>query len=67
MSPSTVPLIFATATLITAFVTCAPVLMINDDGWHERLAPEQVGQFVDDLRARGYSALTGCHLHVEKK
>ena len=45
----------------------APVLMINDDGWHERLAPEQAGQFVDDLRARGYSALTGCHLHVEKK
>jgi NADH-quinone oxidoreductase subunit E len=44
----------------------APVLMINDDGWHERLAPEQVGQFVDDLRARGYAALTGCHLHVEK-
>ena len=45
----------------------APVLMINDDGWHERLAPEQVGQFVDDLRDRGYTALTGCHLHVEKK
>ena len=45
----------------------APVLMINDDGWHERLSPEQAGTFVDDLRARGYSALTGCHLHVEKK
>jgi NADH-quinone oxidoreductase E subunit len=45
----------------------APVLMINDDGWHERLAPEQASQFVDDLRARGYTALTGCHLHVEKK
>ena len=45
----------------------APVLMINDDGWHERLAPEQAGQFVDDLRTRGYSALTGCHLHVEEK
>ena len=24
-------------------------------------------QFVEDLRARGYTALTGCHLHVEKK
>jgi NADH-quinone oxidoreductase subunit E len=45
----------------------APVLMINDDGWHERLAPEQAGRFVDDLRARGYAALSGCHLHVEKK
>ena len=45
----------------------APVLMINDDGWHERLSPEQAGRFVDELRTRGYSALTGCHLHVEKK
>jgi NADH-quinone oxidoreductase subunit E len=45
----------------------APVLMINDDGWHEQLAPEQTAKFVDDLRARGYAALTGCHLHVEKK
>jgi len=25
------------------------------------------GEFVDDLRDRGYAALTGCHLHVEKK
>jgi NADH-quinone oxidoreductase subunit E len=44
----------------------APVLMINDDGWHERLAPGDVSKFVDDLRARGYDVLTGCHLHVEK-
>ena len=45
----------------------APVLMINDDGWHEGLAPEQAGKFVDDLRSQGYAALTGCHLDVEKK
>jgi NADH-quinone oxidoreductase E subunit len=44
----------------------APVVMVNDD-WHECLAPEQVGQFVDDIRAKGRSAFTGCHLHVEKK
>ena len=43
----------------------APVLMVNDD-WHERLAPEQASQFVDDLRARGAAAFTGCHLKVEK-
>ena len=43
----------------------APVVMVNDD-WHERLAPEQAGQFVDDIRARGRAAFTGCHLHVEK-
>jgi len=43
----------------------APVVMVNDD-WHERLAPEQAGQFVDDLKARGSAAFTGCHLKVEK-
>lgn len=45
----------------------APVVMINDEGWQERLRPEQVGQFLDDLKARGDAALTGCHLQVEKK
>lgn len=44
----------------------APVLMVNDE-WHERLSPEQVSQFVDDVRTRGAAAFTGCHLHVEKK
>jgi NADH-quinone oxidoreductase E subunit len=43
----------------------APVVMVNDD-WHERLAPEQVATFVDDIRARGRAAFTGCHLHKEK-
>jgi NADH-quinone oxidoreductase subunit E len=42
----------------------APVVMVNDD-WHERLSPEQVGQFVESLKARGTAALTGCHLHKE--
>ena len=44
----------------------APVVMVNDD-WHERLAPDDAGQFVDDIRAKGRAAFTGCHLHVEKK
>ncbi len=43
----------------------APVVMVNDD-WHECLAPERAGQFVEDLRTKGYTALTGCHLKVEK-
>ena len=43
----------------------APVLMVNDD-WHERLQPEQVSAFIDDVRARGRAAFTGCFLHVEK-
>ncbi len=43
----------------------APVVMVNDD-WHERLAPEQCGQFIDDIKAKGRAAFTGCHLHKEK-
>jgi NADH-quinone oxidoreductase subunit E len=43
----------------------APVVMVNDD-WHERLAPEQVSRFIEDLKARGPAAFTGCHLHVEQ-
>jgi NADH-quinone oxidoreductase subunit E len=42
----------------------APVVMVNDD-WHERLAPDDVGTFVDDIKARGRAAFTGCHLHRE--
>ena len=44
----------------------APVVMVNDD-WHERLAPEQCGKFIDEIRANGRAAFSGCHLHVEKK
>jgi NADH-quinone oxidoreductase subunit E len=43
----------------------APVLMINDTDWHEKLGPEEAKQFVEDLRSRGVGALTGCHLHKE--
>lgn len=44
----------------------APVVMVNDD-WHERLRPEQAGQFIDDIKTRGAAAFTGCHLHKEGK
>jgi len=43
----------------------APVVMVNDD-WHECLAPEDVRRFVEDIRAQGRAAFTGCHLHKEK-
>jgi NADH-quinone oxidoreductase subunit E len=43
----------------------APVVMVNDD-WEERLAPERVSQFIDDVRIKGRAAFTGCHLHKEK-
>jgi len=42
----------------------APVVMVNDD-WHERLAPEQARQFIEEIRARGRAAFTGCHLRKE--
>ena len=44
----------------------APVVMVNDD-WHERLAPEAVKAFVEAIKARGRDAFTGCYLHVEEK
>jgi hypothetical protein len=40
--------------------------MVND-AWQEQLAPERVGAWLDDLRARGETALSGCHLVVERR
>jgi NADH-quinone oxidoreductase E subunit len=45
----------------------APVLMINDDQWHERLAPDQVRAFLEGLRSRGVASVSGCHLCVESR
>jgi NADH-quinone oxidoreductase E subunit len=42
----------------------APVVMVNDD-WHEGLTPEQCSKFIDDMRARGQAAFSGCHLEKE--
>ena len=44
----------------------APAVMVND-AWHECLTPEKVAALVDDLRARGEAALSGCHLVVEDR
>jgi len=44
----------------------APVVMVND-AWQEQQTPESVGKLLDDLKARGESALTGCHHLVERK
>ena len=44
----------------------APVVMVNNEHWHERATAESCSQLVDDLKSRGVAALTGCHLHVEK-
>jgi NADH-quinone oxidoreductase E subunit len=42
----------------------APIVMVNDT-WHECLKPEDVAKLVDDLRAGGEAALSGCHHVVE--
>ena len=44
----------------------APVVMVND-AWHECLNAEDVPKLIDDLRARGEAALSGCHHVVERK
>ena len=43
----------------------APAVMVNDS-WHECLKPEDVSRLVDDIRARGENALSGCFHVVEK-
>ena len=43
----------------------APVLLINDS-WQECLKPEDVPKLLNDLKARGEAALSGCHHVVEK-
>jgi NADH-quinone oxidoreductase subunit E len=44
----------------------APVVMVND-AWHENLQPESAAKLIEDLRARGEAALSGCHHVVERK
>jgi hypothetical protein len=39
--------------------------MVND-AWQERLDPDRVGRWLEELRARGEAALSGCHLAVER-
>ena len=61
----------ATGTFSVLEVEClgacdrAPVMMVND-AWHECLAPEAVRAFIDNLRANGDAALSGCQHKVEK-
>jgi NADH-quinone oxidoreductase subunit E len=44
----------------------APVVMVNNEWWHERATPENCSTLIDDIKARGEAALTGCHLKVER-
>jgi NADH-quinone oxidoreductase E subunit len=42
----------------------APAVMVND-AWQECLTPEKAAKLVDDLRASGEAALSGCHHVIE--
>jgi NADH-quinone oxidoreductase E subunit len=44
----------------------APVVMVND-AWHECLRPGEAARLVDDLKARGVAAVSGCHHRVERR
>jgi NADH-quinone oxidoreductase E subunit len=44
----------------------APVVMVNNEHWHERATPESCSKLVDDLKSKGVAALSGCHLKVER-
>jgi NADH-quinone oxidoreductase subunit F len=43
----------------------APVMMVNNNDWHENLAPEQAPAIVDAINSQGLKALGGCHLAIE--
>jgi NADH-quinone oxidoreductase E subunit len=43
----------------------APVVMVND-AWHECQQPESIASLIDELRARGEVAVSGCHHAIEK-
>jgi NADH-quinone oxidoreductase E subunit len=45
----------------------APVVMVNNEHWHECQSPDDVAALVETLKTRGEAGLTGCHLHVEKE
>lgn len=42
-----------------------PVIMVNNEHWHECQRPEDVPQLLEGLRERGLAALSGCHLKKE--
>jgi len=44
-----------------------PVVMVNNEHWHECLKPEDAARLVDAIKAKGDAAFSGCHLHVEAR
>lgn len=44
----------------------APIVMVNNEHWHEHVTPEDVGRLVDAMKAGAGDVFTGCHLKIEK-
>jgi NADH-quinone oxidoreductase subunit E len=44
----------------------APILMVNNEHWHEKVRPEDVPRLLEEIKTRGEAAYTGCHLKVER-
>ena len=44
----------------------APIVMVNNEHWHERVRPEDVGKLLEDIKTRGEAAFGGCYLKVER-
>jgi NADH-quinone oxidoreductase E subunit len=44
----------------------APIVMVNNEYWHERLRPEDAGRLIDEIKAKGEAAFNGCYLKVER-
>jgi NADH-quinone oxidoreductase E subunit len=44
----------------------APIVMVNNEHWHENLRPEDVGRLVQEIKTKGDSAFSGCYLKVER-
>jgi NADH-quinone oxidoreductase subunit E len=45
----------------------APILMVNNEHWHEKVRPEDVGKLLEDIKTKGEKAYSGCHLDVERR
>jgi NADH-quinone oxidoreductase E subunit len=44
----------------------APIVMVNNEHWHERVRPEDAGRLIDEIKAKGKAAFNGCYLKVER-
>ena len=44
----------------------APIVMVNNEHWHEKVRPEDVGRLIDEMKSKGEAAFSGCHLKVER-